>query len=390
MKKNIGSNLLCSGCGVCAGVCPHNAIQIKLVKNGFYRPLIDEKKCNECGLCLDVCPFSIDKKANKWTRDGFLKKKKIFGKVLNVYAGWHRNEKIRYLSASGGVATALSEFFLKQGYQIGGTLFNDKNQMTESFVTSDRKIMHQFSSSKYLPSEYSYIAKFVQKKVNEKILIVGLPCQIAALRKVIGYDNINIILIDVLCARITSYILFKNYLQYFSFKKPNVNFRDKKTGWSNFSISIKENDREYSELFRKSLFGKFFNSKLFTQNACYECNLGSAGVSDITLGDFWNHKKFGKSKQGVSLIIVRNKKGDNILNQIDNIKLFKATKKDLIRSQPHFAIFSAENQKLKRINKYFFEENNFRNIVCILERHLKNNVFKKICKKLNYIKGRYL
>lgn len=53
----------CTGCGACATVCPKNAIEIKLNKNGFYAPVINENKCINCGLCKSVCIDTIKDKA---------------------------------------------------------------------------------------------------------------------------------------------------------------------------------------------------------------------------------------------------------------------------------------------------------------------------------------
>ena len=41
--KTINDNL-CSGCGVCSGICPQQAISMKVNSMGFYEPEIDKSK----------------------------------------------------------------------------------------------------------------------------------------------------------------------------------------------------------------------------------------------------------------------------------------------------------------------------------------------------------
>ena len=58
-KNNINK---CTGCSICYAVCPVEAIEIFLTKDGFYEPVVDMKKCIKCGKCYEVCAFdSIDK-----------------------------------------------------------------------------------------------------------------------------------------------------------------------------------------------------------------------------------------------------------------------------------------------------------------------------------------
>ena len=47
----------CCGCTACMTICPKSAIFMKLDREGFYYPQINEDVCVKCKLCLKVCPL---------------------------------------------------------------------------------------------------------------------------------------------------------------------------------------------------------------------------------------------------------------------------------------------------------------------------------------------
>jgi len=51
----------CMGCGLCAEVCPVNALQVKACMDDKKRVIVEEfffdsSVCVQCGLCVDACP----------------------------------------------------------------------------------------------------------------------------------------------------------------------------------------------------------------------------------------------------------------------------------------------------------------------------------------------
>ncbi len=46
---------LCSGCGICVGVCPYDASKLEKTEKGLIS-VIDDLKCKRCGVCVSACP----------------------------------------------------------------------------------------------------------------------------------------------------------------------------------------------------------------------------------------------------------------------------------------------------------------------------------------------
>ena len=45
----------CTGCGVCAAVCPSAAVEMQPDAHGFLCPVVADVACTDCGLCVSAC-----------------------------------------------------------------------------------------------------------------------------------------------------------------------------------------------------------------------------------------------------------------------------------------------------------------------------------------------
>lgn len=87
----------CTGCKMCADICPKNSITFECAKDGFWYPKVNYKTCINCGLCLNKCP-SIHYTAPSEYEEP------------EVYAVWSKDKDVRISSTSGGDFGSLLPF----------------------------------------------------------------------------------------------------------------------------------------------------------------------------------------------------------------------------------------------------------------------------------------
>ena len=122
----------CTSCQMCAAVCAKNAIEIRLNKDGFYRPYLDEDKCVDCGLCTKVC-YKFDNDVKVTSVEDINK--------IDVHSAQYKSDAILEKVTSGGVADALAKELISRGYVCIGVTYNDELHRAEHKVASQR-VMH--------------------------------------------------------------------------------------------------------------------------------------------------------------------------------------------------------------------------------------------------------
>ncbi len=102
---------LCTGCGMCADLCPKSAVEMKEKEHGFLFPKIDDR-CVNCGLCTASCP------ANKeHTKENTVRK---------IYAAWNKDKRTKKRSTSGGIFSLLAQEIVNNGGLAAGVKWNEK------------------------------------------------------------------------------------------------------------------------------------------------------------------------------------------------------------------------------------------------------------------------
>lgn len=347
---DINKKYLCMGCGACASICPVNAIEMKL-KDGQFYPVMDKDRCIECGKCIDVCPgisISLNKLAEKFWPDN--KCNFELGRFRKTYIGYSNDSKIRFNSASGGIATVLICSLLKKGVIDGAivTKMNSRNSLqVESFIARTEEEVISAQSSKYCPTcPLSIVKQLKNTGEKEKFAFVGLPCHIHGIRKLQEKEEWIkekiILILGLFCSHGATTLGTNLILDKFAKGSENIDqFQYRGRGWPG-GIYVKYKNGEEYNISHDKYWPPFFAPYFFTPYRCLTCSDLTSELADISLGDAWLKEIREKDDRGTSIIIVRSEFGEKVL--ADTVQSKEISLKEI----PYYKVIEAQRGILKR------------------------------------------
>lgn len=320
----------CTMCNACALICPRECIEPQKDKHLWFMT-IDKSRCVECHLCETVCP-NLTKPPMK--------------EAYNVYAAWAKENRIRKNSASGGVAATLYSYALLSGMYIAGVTLDDKFE-AHFEVTKKNTDISKFQNSKYTFSytdnTFNKIAQLL--KTNKKVLFIGLPCQVAGLKKFCQVKKViddGLYTVDLICHGTPLPEYLQEHIHNIELTKgiqaEKVYFRDPRYGTGNFLFTIygkqiiSSGNRKFSVKSQASpaykklvisndLYQIGYHNGWIYRECCYLCHYAQRKrVGDLTIGDFHGLGKvepYNGPMDKVSCLFVNTQKGRAWLNKIE-------------------------------------------------------------------------
>ncbi|UBD67983.1 Coenzyme F420 hydrogenase/dehydrogenase, beta subunit C-terminal domain [Bacteroides sp. BFG-257] len=331
----------CCGCGNCAIGCSKNAITMITDGEGFVYPTIDKGLCINCGICLKLCPFEI--KTGTHTNN-----------VLVCYSGAYSIREELKKSSSGGAAHAIACAFIKRGGVVYGAIYSDDCRSVRVERIDKQDDLYKLRGSKYAQTIKGDTFKCIKAEVQsqQKVLFIGLPCEIAALKRFVGKTN-DLFTVELICSGNTSQKVHSEFIDYLNNKNhciiTNFTYRKKAKGWHWPYIEAKAGCKVvYSAPWSASMAG--FAFKTLIRPSCYNCQYkGINNVADITVGDFWGVKKADTrhNSLGVSAIVVHTENGKYMLVGLEDFVLKNACYNDILAGNPRITqcIKEASNRK---------------------------------------------
>lgn len=350
---------LCKGCGVCAGICPIDAIGMERDNRGLYTPRIDMAKCSRCMLCSRCCPAvpgCLEEIQSEQILD--LHEERLWGPCLGSYAGYSLDRNHRYDASSGGIVTALLLSALENG-DIDSALTVDFSEDDPfeacAIVVRNKQGILKSTGSKYLPVEFSAaLRQVIRDRSIKRVGIVGLPCHIEGIKRASlitpNLRNKIVFIIGLFCKQtknlqFTDLILAKMGVEREQVRK--IKFRG--DGWpGNIQVTLENGETvKYPYETFNSLWGTFSCSPVY----CQLCSSPMAESADVSVGDAWLDEYRG-DKMGVSLFLVRTKAGAKIVDQAiqdERIRVESVDPSRVVDAQPRFAVIAKKANPERRV-----------------------------------------
>jgi coenzyme F420 hydrogenase subunit beta len=272
----------------------------------------------------------------------------FIGLYRKVYLAWTTDNRLRYNSASGGVALTLLKYLLKRGYVdvvvVPSPRFKHGLAYGVWTVIREPDALDAYSGSLYAPIYgLSKILGYVLAKFKS-IAITAVPCHTKAIKKlaeVWGHNN-DIFVIGLYCNNTPSMWATRYALKYFNINVEDVErVRFRGCGWPGYTIieTRKGTIRVPFPVFWGSGFGQYFYSV-----GCYLCADQTNTSADLSLADPWTlPHEFIKRLGGATLVVARSEKGLNVFRGAVEAGYISAVEVD-----PVYAIQDTTLLKLSR------------------------------------------
>lgn len=373
----------CTSCSACYAICPKNAIEFKISKNGFYRPVIDESLCVNCGYCKSVCA-KYDNDISENESDSY-----------SCIAVKSSDKKILKTSSSGGACYEIAKTLLNDGYSIIGISYDHTKKEAIGVSFDSIEEFEKIRGSKYFQANISKIVRTALRD-GKRYAIFATPCQIYGIRKAIKKMNIenNFVLIDIFCHGTPTVLLWQKYIDYVQNKNSGkeiktILFRSKAKGWHRFCTTFFYDDtKKTSKIINDEFYTLFFGKDLFNE-ACYPCKFRSTlRYTDIRMGDFWGFR-YDTDLEGVSCVVAATDTGASIIKKIDKKCILKSDIKfsEVTAAQSYGEVHSMNEKRRASLLKSFLEGDS--DITKIFKSYKKQLSFKERLKhfKKNCIKA---
>lgn len=340
---------LCTQCGACVSMCPHNNVEIYRDKHfRFYPAVVAPDACiQKCkSMCVEICA-GVHEDPGLWKKEPIVPatyEEFCNGPILKTYVGYSRDAGIRNRASSGGLVTSLLVYLL-DSRQIDGVLLVGPTGPTptehEIKVARTRAEIEDACGSKYYPmpigERFRELLSF-----SERYAVVLLGCQMRSLRllerRIAPLRRSILLRIGLICGYCSGFKATADQVREWGIKRDSdiyrIDYRDGK--WpGKFRVQAA------GGIDKSAVIYEFLERLPFTTNLrCMICSDLMNETADITVGDAWLRQLTDRKDEGWSIAAARNlealnyleaaaREGAVYLEAVDNATLAKTQEKPM-------------------------------------------------------------
>lgn len=333
---------LCIGCGACTYMCEkEGGVELVDIGNTGIRPVFNNEICGDCTACLDICPGRIidaadvvdDRPEN--SQDNLL-----IGSYHSVSEGHAVDEEIRFAGSSGGVLSALALYCLEHegmDFVLHTGMNPEMPWKNKTVISRSREELLANAGSRYCTSSPCEWLKKIEEN-DKPCVFIGKPCDVAALARARrlrpALDEKVGLVLSFFCAGTPCSDAVSDLAGELGARQDHITgLRFRGQGWPGpFRVTTSDTGEDrtmaYLEAWKKLAKRRPFR--------CHICPDGMGQLSDITSGDAWNRYTGEGENPGLSHVLGRSGRGQQLLERAvaaGYVTLTESRPEDIVEAQ---------------------------------------------------------
>ena len=317
LKESIIDGGLCTRCGTCVGLCPHEKLHFTDLLDQCLPEIDTRLDCGDCdGICLAACPGdSVDFAALNQHVMGKVPENMLLGFARSWHVTWAADAAIRAGGASGGAITAMARHLLDAELVQGiACLIDDPADplLPRPVIATDWDTLRLAQQSKYSLAPLNTLLRDLED-FDGQVAIVALPDQVHALRKLEQLkhpvmDKIAVIL-GSYCGAIQHFTAISAFLRKHGIRDLDtvVSVEYRAGNWpGKLRVTLKD-----GAILELDKFYANYMTLFYSVERSMLCVDLSNELADIAFGDAWA-PRYEERHEGFSLLAVRTKRGEDI------------------------------------------------------------------------------
>ncbi len=339
--QDIIKNGLCIGCGLCQSLAGSDRVSLVMTPEGRERPLVTHPPDKEILEKINaVCPgIKITGPESKDMSEMDL----VWGPAARIVIGYAADPEIRFMSATGGVLSALGIFLLESGkvdYILHVAQHPEKPMRSLAHISRNRDDIMAGSGSHYGPTApLTCIMQLLDQ--GRPFAVIAKPCDIGALRNLSEIDprvdKLLICCLAMVCGGASEFTKSLDLIAEHGLKEEDVSHIRYRGFGNPGPTTIQTNDGRVFEHSYNEMWKDEGNWRI--QNRCKICPDAIGELADLAVSDVWPGGAPTGEDDGFNGILARTPSGLDLLEETVNSEVLMISEKigfrDMDKFQPH-------------------------------------------------------